>query len=758
MPTIRTEEELLELLADQRPITAADMRDFLVSCRVDAIDTAGLENVESDIQDQFNGLESSLNSKQPLDATLTALASYNTNGILTQTAADTFTGRTITGTTNRINVTNGDGISGNPTISAPQDIHTSATPTFSGMTLSGLTANRALITGTGGLITTSTVTSTQIGYLANTHTDIQSQINGKISPNNYEFLNLGTNISNSSNGSLIIGEGIDCLATGRGVVIIGSAEIGDNGTAQFGGNGGDGGYGSLTVVAQGLIIGVAKGGTGGDASVIPGTQSEIIWSFLDGESDPMTGGVYYIHIAASQYGPFAWNETPSTDFWTWNGSPAAYTLSGLANNAGQQLEPTLDIAFEVDTGSEIIEWGGSYNTNFTGGYEDTPVDGENGGNSSIEVSVNGFAGGYAQGCVGTDLVDCSIVAHEQGAIAFGVCLADSADAFIQAEEACVALGWVSNGEIIAGNEHGAGVGALAFGKVTTGGAIRATGNGSFAGGICDGSGASVFSSSPGSFAFGLSNGGTIQAGNSGAVAFGYANPSIQITANGIGAFAGGYGLNRILASGAGSFAFGRSQGISTRYLTSSGNGSIAMGYADGWGFTASGNGAIAMGHAANADLVASAAGAFIHGWGGTANQPAEYQHGLNSSTCYRRFLLSGTTNNDTPTNIYIFGTTPPVMPNDTTWGFTITVVARRTDADGESAHYILNGCIDRNSSAATTALVGAVDKTVIAEDSSGWDVNVTADTSNGGITVTVTGESGKTIRWSAVVCVCQATG
>lgn len=53
---------------------------------------------------------------QAYDATLAALASYNTNGIICQTAADTFAGRTLTGTSARVSVTNGNGVSGNPTV------------------------------------------------------------------------------------------------------------------------------------------------------------------------------------------------------------------------------------------------------------------------------------------------------------------------------------------------------------------------------------------------------------------------------------------------------------------------------------------------------------------------------------------------------------------------------------------------------------------------------------------------------------------
>jgi hypothetical protein len=87
---------------------------------------------------------------QAYDATLAALAAFNTNGILVQTAADTFTGRTLTGTANEITVTNGDGVSGNPTLSLPSAL------TFTGKTITGGTYasfSSSSVTITGGSIT-----------------------------------------------------------------------------------------------------------------------------------------------------------------------------------------------------------------------------------------------------------------------------------------------------------------------------------------------------------------------------------------------------------------------------------------------------------------------------------------------------------------------------------------------------------------------------------------------------------------------------
>lgn len=68
---------------------------------------------------------------------LNALENLASTGLAARTAANTWAQRTITGTANKVTVTNGDGVSGNPTLTLP-DAVTLVTPTVTGLlTVSG---------------------------------------------------------------------------------------------------------------------------------------------------------------------------------------------------------------------------------------------------------------------------------------------------------------------------------------------------------------------------------------------------------------------------------------------------------------------------------------------------------------------------------------------------------------------------------------------------------------------------------------------
>lgn len=170
----------------------------------------------------------------------------------------------------------------------------------------------------------------------------------------------------------------------------------------------------------------------------------------------------------------------------------------------------------------------------------------------------------------------------------------------------------------------------------------------------------------------------------------------------------------------------------------------------GSGNTVNGNGGIVMG----AQGVARSTYQFVHSRATGSN------FGPNpGSAQFTRQIFAAVTSNDTPTSLtHDGGTAADIykIPSDSTAAFRILLVARRTDADNESAAYQFVGCIDNN--AGTTALVGTVAKTVIAEDNSAWDADVTADDTNDGILITVTGEAAKTIRWVATIEATEVTG
>jgi hypothetical protein len=92
-------------------------------------------------QSKVTNLVSDLGAKQASDSDLTAVAGLSSTGLVARTGAGVAATRTITGTTNQVTVTNGNGVSGNPTLSLPQSIATTSGVQFDTLGLNTSTPN-----------------------------------------------------------------------------------------------------------------------------------------------------------------------------------------------------------------------------------------------------------------------------------------------------------------------------------------------------------------------------------------------------------------------------------------------------------------------------------------------------------------------------------------------------------------------------------------------------------------------------------------
>jgi hypothetical protein len=123
-------------------------------------------------------------------------------------------------------------------------------------------------------------------------------------------------------------------------------------------------------------------------------------------------------------------------------------------------------------------------------------------------------------------------------------------------------------------------------------------------------------------------------------------------------------------------------------------------------------------------------------------------------------ILGRTTTDATATvlasnNLSVGTTNQVVLPNNAAYSFSGEVIAGVTGG-GNTARWTIAGAIKRGANAASTAMVGTPTVTMTHNDAgaSAWVVAVTADTTNGGIKVQVTGAASTTIRW---VCKIETT-
>lgn len=231
------------------------------------------------------------------------------------------------------------------------------------------------------------------------------------------------------------------------------------------------------------------------------------------------------------------------------------------------------------------------------------------------------------------------------------------------------------------------------------------------------------------FDFAVAMGNSSTASNTYATAMGNSTASnVGATAMGISTASQTYAtaMGQSSASGSRSTAMGES--------TASGSYSTAMGRA-----TATGDYSAALGYS-----TASQVGKFSH-TGGIFAASGDVQTGM--------IVVRAATTDATPTVATSDGsaagtTNQLILSNSSAFTFSVLVVGRQQAAGGTaSAAWEIKGLVRREANAASTTLVNSA--TTVISNAPGWAVAVSADTTNGGLAVTVTGAAATNIRWVA---------
>jgi len=232
--------------------------------------------------------------------------------------------------------------------------------------------------------------------------------------------------------------------------------------------------------------------------------------------------------------------------------------------------------------------------------------------------------------------------------------------------------------------------------------------------------------------------------------------SVAVGSNAVssGAFAGAFAGYSLIASAYYSLAVGGNTNTASGFcsLVAGGGGNIASGQFSvalgGESNNASNTNAYALGHYANASLY----GKYVYA-SGRFTSTGDAQSGT--------MVLRQTTTSASPIAITADSISPNttnqvILPNNSAYAFTGTIIARQKASEGtQSAAWEVKGLIRREGSAGTTVLVNSA--LTVLSNVPNWVIALTADTTNGGLAITVTGAATTNIRWVATMQTSEVT-
>jgi hypothetical protein len=216
----------------------------------------------------------------------------------------------------------------------------------------------------------------------------------------------------------------------------------------------------------------------------------------------------------------------------------------------------------------------------------------------------------------------------------------------------------------------------------------------------------------------------------------------QNTASASGAFVGGGGV----FGGAASNSYPNTASGTSAFVGGGLTNTASQSYSSvlgGFGNTANGGGSTVIGIQATSRSIA---GCFTFGG---CDGAVGFTQGLSQSS----FVMLGRQTTDatatvlTSTSSAAGTTNQVILPNNSAYAFKGTVIANVTGG-GNTKAWAIEGAIKRGANAASTALVGTPTVTSAYADAGAatWDITATADTTNGGLKITFTGQAATTIR------------